>query len=375
MIGPPDTSRAAPPDTLLAAARRAAVEAGVTRLADVTRLDCIGLPVWQAVRPMSRALSVHQGKGATHAAAQIGALLEGVESDAAERFEGEGPTAAWNDLDPVTRPADLTGLARDPDAPPSPDRPYRWAKAERLGSGEAFLPFDTVSLDFTRGFPTDFERASAGVATGTTRDEAIRVGLSELVERDARAAFTRADDFFRLEQEITLSSIAFDWFGALRERLEQAGASLRVFHFPSLTGTPVIACTLADQGKGVLAYASLLGHAAHADPEQALFQALAEALQGRATYIAGARDDLLPEHYEKAVRAGFLLAPPPASNVDGKPFGAIPPGPDDWQALSDRLAQRGFADQFVVPLRDAHGFTTVRVTVPGLGTLRKGRRP
>ena len=35
---------------LLPASRAAAAQAGVTRLADITRLDRIGLPVWQAVR-------------------------------------------------------------------------------------------------------------------------------------------------------------------------------------------------------------------------------------------------------------------------------------------------------------------------------------
>jgi ribosomal protein S12 methylthiotransferase accessory factor YcaO len=42
---------------------------GITRVADVTGLDCIELPVFMAVRPHSRGVSVAQGKGATRDAA------------------------------------------------------------------------------------------------------------------------------------------------------------------------------------------------------------------------------------------------------------------------------------------------------------------
>ena len=54
--------------------RRAMVEAeacGVTRLADVTDLDRLGVPVFQAVRPWGLSLSVHQGKGLTSESAQM----------------------------------------------------------------------------------------------------------------------------------------------------------------------------------------------------------------------------------------------------------------------------------------------------------------
>ena len=38
---------------------------GITRLADVTGLDRVGLPVVLAVRPLGRSLAVSQGKGLT----------------------------------------------------------------------------------------------------------------------------------------------------------------------------------------------------------------------------------------------------------------------------------------------------------------------
>ena len=47
---------------------------GITRLADVTGLDNIGIPVFQAIRPNARSLSVSQGKGVSLEAAQASAL-------------------------------------------------------------------------------------------------------------------------------------------------------------------------------------------------------------------------------------------------------------------------------------------------------------
>ncbi|MGJ3558796.1 hypothetical protein ACR6C2_07400 [Streptomyces sp. INA 01156] len=52
---------------------------GITRVARLTGLDCIGLPVWTAIRPASRTLSTSQGKGATDLLARLSAVLEAIE--------------------------------------------------------------------------------------------------------------------------------------------------------------------------------------------------------------------------------------------------------------------------------------------------------
>src|SRR4026207_1591489 len=61
--------------------------AGITRLADVTGLDWIGQPVYQAVRPNPRNLSGSPGKGLTRAQAKVSALRESLESLHAEQVE------------------------------------------------------------------------------------------------------------------------------------------------------------------------------------------------------------------------------------------------------------------------------------------------
>ena len=73
------THRRQPPVATLAAIRPIAAHCGVTRLADVTGLDTIGIPVFQAIRPLARSLSVSQGKGVTRVAARVSALMEAIE--------------------------------------------------------------------------------------------------------------------------------------------------------------------------------------------------------------------------------------------------------------------------------------------------------
>ena len=58
---------------------------GITRLANLTGLDCIGYPVVAAIRPSSRNLSVHFGKGPTIALAKLSAVMEAAELHYSER--------------------------------------------------------------------------------------------------------------------------------------------------------------------------------------------------------------------------------------------------------------------------------------------------
>src|SRR6478735_8756148 len=111
--------RCRPLSETLALAVRAGGLAGVRRVSDVTGFAVPGIPVFQAVRPDARSLTVSQGKGLTATAAMVGAMLESVELCSAERLVrpghmrplaelGDGDIAVWSgprhplaiDLDP-----------------------------------------------------------------------------------------------------------------------------------------------------------------------------------------------------------------------------------------------------------------------------------
>src|SRR5262245_55043582 len=84
---------------------------GITRLANVTGLDYIGIPVYQCVRPNSRTLSCSQGKGLTLEAAKASALMESIET-----WHSEWPAAPtrFESLHHLSRRATVIDVARLP---------------------------------------------------------------------------------------------------------------------------------------------------------------------------------------------------------------------------------------------------------------------
>lgn len=328
------------------------------------------------MRPLGRALSVHQGKGVTHDDARLGALLEAVESHVAEGFDVEGPTCAYASLPRDRRPGRLSDFAAGPGVAVAPDRPRRWAEARGLSIGRPmFVPFDSVSLDFTRGLPSDVDRASSGVAAGATRAEAIGVALHELIERDAVGELRAAGLLACTEAAVRLDTVPFAWFGGWRDRLAGLGIAVAVRRAPSVTGTPVLVCELGEPGAADAPYRIVYGHAAHPSPELALFKALVEAMQARATWIAGAREDLPPSAYRAragtaAVGMGLPL-PPGMAGVD---WCRVAPGPAGVEAVVGALELAGYPETAVVDLGRIGRFDVVRAFACGLGSLVRRRR-
>ena len=144
--------------------------AGITRLGDVTRLDVVGLPVWQAVRPGSRNLSVSQGKGATAMAARVSAAMESLELWHAEDL-GWLPAVTMT----AAEMAYDNGVAIEALPWIRPqwrhlELPLAWVRARSLlRDVAAWLPRVAFELDFTyssRLVPRPFQLTSSGLASG-----------------------------------------------------------------------------------------------------------------------------------------------------------------------------------------------------------------
>ena len=60
---------------------------GITRIANVTGFDTIGIPVVMVTRPNSRSISVSQGKGFDVPSAKASGVMESIESYHAERID------------------------------------------------------------------------------------------------------------------------------------------------------------------------------------------------------------------------------------------------------------------------------------------------
>src|ERR1017187_9125194 len=90
----------------LSRATSIAAKKGVTRLADITGLDRIGIPVFTAVVPKSDdTLTVYNGKGHSSLDARAGALMESIERQTALNAEVEIVTGSYAQLCREGQPA------------------------------------------------------------------------------------------------------------------------------------------------------------------------------------------------------------------------------------------------------------------------------
>jgi ribosomal protein S12 methylthiotransferase accessory factor len=80
------THRTLDPARTLARVQPHLARMGITRIANVTGLDRIGVPVVMVCRPNARSLAVSQGKGLTLDAAKASGVMEALELDHAERI-------------------------------------------------------------------------------------------------------------------------------------------------------------------------------------------------------------------------------------------------------------------------------------------------
>ena len=106
------THRSISPEQTLARVQPWLKAMGITRIANITGLDVLGVPVVMVCRPNSRSLSVAQGKGATLAAARASGLMESVEFWHAERISKPLVLGSVLDLKFTQRLVDVARMPR-----------------------------------------------------------------------------------------------------------------------------------------------------------------------------------------------------------------------------------------------------------------------
>jgi len=346
-----------------------AKRAGVTRIAELTGLDTLGIPVFAAIRPMGRSLSTQQGKGTSALAAKVSALMESLETWSAEHLVLPVIRASSRAL--RDRAVDVRALPR-PRGRLDRDARWRWVEGwELAGNRPLLVPEQAVTLDTTFRVPPIFDISSNGLASGNLLVEAIVHGLCEVIERDAEAAWRRSGG----DRRIVLDSIADPACRALIDRIVHAGA--RVFVWDIAGGdaaVPVIGAAIMEDPNEP-AWRTLgfyQGFGAHWLPEVAIARALTEAAQTRLTYIAGARDDFFPFDYERATDPALLAAlwQRFGSSCDEPvAFDDLPRLPA--RSLGDALAQLVATQRQVIAVDLTHpdlGVPVVKVIVPGRAT-------
>ena len=357
---------------------------GITRIADITGLDRIGIPVMQAVRPFSLSNVVSQGKGGSAAQAVISAVLESVESFCAERLQGfDAFVASANALD---IPSDRFDCHLRQDAPADwRDRETAWVAADNLlGNGRDMVPLElvhTAYVDPPYAHDGLFVASTTGLAAAFDQQDAIVHGLLECVERDAIARANRTHAFFQRCQ-IDPKTIDNPAVCSLLGCLDDRGLLVGLWHALSPTGLPVIWCHLMEKAS---AQTTLLDHpaegsAASFDPSAAIVHAIYEAAQSRLAAISGARDDMTRAAYPKypdwqKIAAHKRLI---AESQHGNHFHALSArgdcSGDPLSLLLTKLEQIGVTEIFKVQI-DAGpvvGVSVVRIVVPALLPLLQG---
>ena len=292
------THRAATLDETWRRFAPAAKHAGITRLADLTGLDTLGVPVFAAIRPLGKSLSTQQGKGVTPQAARVSALMESLETFTAEELCVPIVRGSYRALRRKRNVVDVRGLPR-PRKRLDLDASWRWVEGFDLVAGEPILvPAQAVTLDTTFTKPPVFDISSNGLASGNVLVEAVAHGLCEVLERDAEAAWRRAGG----DRRVVLDSIADPICRALIDRIAATGARVFVWDLASDLPIAAIGCAIMEDPAEPVwrALGFYQGFGAHWRPEVAIARALTEAAQTRLTYIAGARDDFFPFDYARA---------------------------------------------------------------------------
>lgn len=346
---------------------------GITRLADLTGLDRIGLPVFAAIRPNSRSVATSQGKGLTADGARAGALMEAVESWHAEAIEAPLRLASAAEL----RGRRLVAVERLPRRARrkfDPDRSLLWIEGWDMGSQEpVWLPYELVHTDYRLPQPPAagcFPVGTSGLAAGNTQAEAIRHALCELIERDAVSLWHQLAPGARPATAIDPTSVEDERCRDVLGRLAAAGFAVGLFDVTSDIRIPAVLAVLADR-RDPTGHPGM-GAACHPDATTALLKALLEAVQVRTGYIAGARDDMAPEEFagsgpiEKLRWLGPLLELPGQRPLEhaSAGWGDVARGVD---ALLLRLAAVGLDEVIMVDLTRADiGLPVVRMVVPGL---------
>src|SRR5262245_1937463 len=161
---------------------------GITRLANVTGLDSIGLPVYTAIRPNSRSLATSQGKGFDADSAKASALMESIETWHAEQIQKALHWDSYLSLRQYASVIDVTELPLDAAGVLRLELPQLWIEGYDLMQERAiWVPYETVTLNFVQ--PADYRAtflpSTNGLASGNHLLEAIVHALCEVVERDA----------------------------------------------------------------------------------------------------------------------------------------------------------------------------------------------
>ncbi len=376
------TDRAVTPAATVARVRPFMASMGITRIANVTGLDSIGIPVVMVCRPNSRSLAVSQGKGLDLDAARASGLMESVESYHAERIHLPLKRASYEDLRYSHTVVDVEALPKMRNSRFHRDLAMLWIEGrDLLSETPVWVPFEIVHTNYTHPALEGegcFLSSSNGLASGNHLVEAISHAICEVVERDANALWDLGGADVAVTRRLDLNSIDDPACREVLDRYDRAGVDVAVWDITSNVGIAAFLAQIVervdDPSRALYACA---GMGCHPTRRIALLRALTEAAQGRLTAIAGSRDDLTRAEYERTRSVDAVQHYRSQTERPGtRSFSAVA----DFQSETfdadlawelERLQTVGVRQVIAIDLtRPEYQLPVVRVIIPGLEGAR-----
>ncbi|MGD0056663.1 MAG: YcaO-related McrA-glycine thioamidation protein [Methanomassiliicoccales archaeon] len=349
--------------------------AGITRIADITGLDRVGIPVFSSIRPVAEtgAVTVYNGKGATKDQAKVSAIMEGLERYCAEVREKSIVRDLVDEM--------LTSVsAVDPRDLILPKRtemhvmyqPVAWVEGVELNEMEqAFVPASAVFHPYSSSQDLPLFRTNTnGLASGNSMEEAVMHALCEVIERDAWSiceARRKAKADLVLGSDMGVPSDLLDKFVS-------SGVEIHLKDLSSDIDIPTFGAA-ADDVRTRDPILLTMGIGTHLSPEIVAIRALTEVAQSRLTQIHGAREDTVKAKGRQQLgydRVKLMNKMWFSSSGIERDVGSVsaqdtPDIYEDIQIVLSRLKERGFKRAIAVDLtRKELGIPVVRIVVPGM---------
>jgi ribosomal protein S12 methylthiotransferase accessory factor len=369
------THRSAEPSETLQKIRPHYAKVGLTRVANITHLDRIGIPVTLAIRPNSPTMSNSSGKGFTLTAAKVSGAMEAIEIWHAENIRLPDIKASYEQIAAEHRMIPLDRLALARHSLFNSAWPYRWMMAWDIAQlTEVPVPVAAVDMAGRRSLDQlgSFQLSSNGLASGNNLLEAILAALYEVIERDAITCRRLVWGCLGISPpRVRLDTISDPLVCDLLARFREAQIVPAIFDCTCDTRVPsYLALIYEEQTRHFGIYR---GQGAHLDPSIAMIRALTEAAQGRVVYISGSRDDMFRDSFARMKRQddtamiARLISVPETIDASDTLNEATPTFEGDINSIIQRLAQLGLNQILVLDLsREDFPINVVKVIVPGL---------
>jgi ribosomal protein S12 methylthiotransferase accessory factor len=385
---------------------------GITRLADITNMDILGIPNFSAVLPGTEDyIWVYSGKGPTRMDAKASALMESIErySSLPSGNRNKMIQGSYKEVSKVSKILHPSNVVEPMILEYDDEMIMDFLSGYDLVNNDRILiPAPLALFRYSPKPPAINPFAyhhTNGLASGNVLEEAICHSLCELIERDATSLaelnasalpynFLRtmtkylSDNGLEIDPvdgtefvdddskypDVDISNIHFKPISNLVKKFNDAKIPLIIKDITSPIGVPTFNASSIEwitEDYGYLAE----GHGTHPDARIALLRAITEVSQTRAANIQGARDDLRKISYgnsnsDEKKTWQFMKSKNTIQFSEIKSF-IHDDILDDINFILSRLVSNGLKQVIVVDLTNPQiMIPVVRTIVPGLETFK-----